>query len=1663
MASKNYKTGILITGNAKGGINAIRLTKGELNKFNKTQKKTSVESKETKNNIGNLITKFTVMSGVVGTVTGTLATLGAGLRTNVIRDMVTTADAVNVSIKSLSEWTYAAQKQGLAADKMGDIFKDVQDKIGDFISTGGGEAADIINNLGLSVDVLKSKSADEQLLLIAEGLDKVGTKGEKIFYLESLADEASRLLPLLENGAEGLKKAQNEARLLGVSLDSVEAAKVAQAGDEITRLTGLFTGAANELTVAFAPALSAVNQQIVDGALELGGWKGVFGNTLDFVMDGLSVLIDHSHRMRKILKLIELGWLEIGAAGLNTLAGISDITADVLNTVLIPFKKVISDISNGLSLALAPIADYLNDAGLKSLAEDLAQLSDKASNFSISAGDIESASSAMNAQLLESRAEFENLKNIEPGNELASWWDNVKKSADDAAKAQAKAKAEARKNQGSTTGSIVTKLDIDRAEKLNKELKESAKKFDSLIDKSMSFGDSINVAADSVIGSFGSVAQQIDNMIAKQYELGKLEKELAREREKQSFEYFDALVSGENDRASAAEKNLKLIEKAETNLADSRLQSNASSFAGMARTAGQFFGEQSSAREKLHKIETTFTIIETALALKKAATNALTAISNQGNGDPYTAFARIAAMAALMAGLGLFSGSVSGSAPPSAEQRQEQQGTGTILGDSAAKSASLQNTFERIEELSLDQYAELREINRSIKDLNSAIINMATRLAGRYGRFDEATYGGELGSYSNSSTGGLFEKLGNPLNGALGDPLGQLLDGIIGGFSKTKKTLEDSGIKFFSQSMRQIIESGMVDAAAYFDVKTKKSSFWGLSSSTKYDTSYEDIDANLQREFALIFTSVGDSLSSALDVLGIDAEQSLNNFVISIGNISLKDLSGDELEAELQAVFSAQADKMAQWLTSSITTVTDTIGPTRGKRRYLDDPYEVTRDVIGESWLTNFQKMGEGLADTLTRIAQEQAVFNQAIELTGQSLQGLTGLLRVEASQSIIELMGGIEKLSDASSSYFQNFFSEAEQRAQLEQQLNAHMEQLNVSMPRNREEFKSLIESLDLTTEEGKSLYAALLPLNESFAQLFDSAEQAKRKVDELTGSWQEQLDTFGLEGQELELFDLERWYQEQKAQAEEAGADISLLTELYYKRKLEIEKHYLERAQELTGGWQDALDKFGLEGRELELFDLERWYQEQKTLAEEAGADITLLTKLYNKRKLEVEQKYANEQIAILEQSKQGINDQLSNIAQAFEEVAQSIAAVSSNIVNTMLSIRRTSADWSESDYIAGQIDSAYAQIGSGSITDQIENIDSLQDLIHQRYDIERAKNDELISQIEQQKQAALSAYQEQRRAYEQMASSIRAGIEKIRESADSLLVSEKSPLKLSEQLGNTEALYERTLKDARAGDASAMSSLVQIRDKYLEQSASYYGSGSQEYKALFDELYSESKNFSARVPMSPPPHPDVSKWQDQIAEIEQRNSELQESSLSELEALQATLIELQSQASQEQQAQEEVLTAELESLNKQIEVLQTHGNALIEAQTVVISEQAEQTQELLAEANSTAILHLEKIDETQAQNNEFAMLQLQSQTVNANNIVNAVNLFKQESATANTNIINQLKQVNVRLGSLERQQVTAIKLSDEANKQRQTNNDLLNQTNRKIANNKTSGAIM
>ena len=483
------------------------------------------------------------------------------------------------------------------------------------------------------------------------------------------------------------------------------------------------------------------------------------------------------------------------------------------------------------------------------------------------------------------------------------------------------------------------------------------------------------------------------------------------------------------------------------------------------------FDEQSSARKKMHQAELVFQAVEIGLALQKAVANAVTAVTNQGSGDPYTAFARVAAMTALMAGtlsqIGVAFGGGGGSAPTVGPA-----GTGTILGDDSAQSDSISASQERFEDIQLDQLAELRGIHDGISDLSGAI-NVLTRNIISAGNLD-GSFATGLGTSGQFDSGGfsaaVFGVLGLVTDAFTGGFVSDILDGLIGGLfgGKTTAEVQDAGIKFMTQNLSTILETGIVDAVQFANIKiTEEGGLFGLlSDDVSYEQQTQALGEDFTRQLGDIIGSIADTLLLAGDTLDIafktfsngattSLEDALEFFVIPELDISFEGKTGEEIEQELNALFSSIGDDLATFLFPQ---------------------------------LLQYQQINEGMFETVLRVTQETVVFADALDLLGSSMSTSAAL---DFGQSVLTAMGGLENFTDAFGNFYQEFFTEQERANNTLQSLTEVFAQLGLTVPETKEDYRELVEETAAMGIEGAETLAVLLEVSGAFADMRDTLDE--------------------------------------------------------------------------------------------------------------------------------------------------------------------------------------------------------------------------------------------------------------------------------------------------------------------------------------------------------------------------------------------------------------------------------------------------------------------------------------------------------------------------------------------------------------------------------------------
>jgi TP901 family phage tail tape measure protein len=469
-------------------------------------------------------------------------------------------------------------------------------------------------------------------------------------------------------------------------------------------------------------------------------------------------------------------------------------------------------------------------------------------------------------------------------------------------------------------------------------------------------------------------------------------------------------------------------------------------YGDLANSAQGFFTEGSKGYKLMGVASQAASAIEIASSIATIAPKVASGVASLFAQGGWAGFAGAAAFLALMAGLG-FSGGGSSSAPQTSEFRQKSNGTGSVLGDSSAKSDSIQRALDEIAKDSGLGLVHFNSMDKSLRQVVEGISGVSSLLV----------RGTNLSGPVAADQMGSAQKFANSIGGAsIGEKLtGGLMGKVIGSIFGGKKSVEDVGIKIDKGSLAELLKG--VTASQYTDIKKKG----GLFSSDKYSTETKGLGDEINSQFTMIIKGLSDTVTGAANTLGIGGkafEDKLKTFAINIAEISTKDMTGEEISAALESAFAKLGDDMAQF---------------------------------GVAGLADFQKVGEGYLETLARVANQLVQVQDVFAVLGISMTS-TGIAAVESSQNFIALFGSIDKLTESTSYFVDNFLSDADKLKPIQESLTKEMNRLGLASTDTMEKFKNLVLAQDLNTKSGQEMYAALMNVAPAFIAVSEAAKNA-------------------------------------------------------------------------------------------------------------------------------------------------------------------------------------------------------------------------------------------------------------------------------------------------------------------------------------------------------------------------------------------------------------------------------------------------------------------------------------------------------------------------------------------------------------------------------------------
>lgn len=199
--------------------------------------------------------------GVIGAASAAVVGFTTAMA-GAVRETEILSLTAGVGIDTFTEMAHAANMAGISNEQLSDQLKDVNDKVGDFLTTGGGPLVDFFEKIapkvGVTADQFRNLNSKDALQLYVSSLEAANvSQAEMTFFMEAIANDATKLIPLFEDQGAAMAAAANDAAFLGITMSDELVAKSKNVRDGMDRagkaVKGVGFAIAEELMPFLAP------------------------------------------------------------------------------------------------------------------------------------------------------------------------------------------------------------------------------------------------------------------------------------------------------------------------------------------------------------------------------------------------------------------------------------------------------------------------------------------------------------------------------------------------------------------------------------------------------------------------------------------------------------------------------------------------------------------------------------------------------------------------------------------------------------------------------------------------------------------------------------------------------------------------------------------------------------------------------------------------------------------------------------------------------------------------------------------------------------------------------------------------------------------------------------------------------------------------------------------------------------------------------------------------------------------------------------------------------------------------------------------------------------------------------------------------------------------
>tara|TARA_R110000772_G_scaffold42318_1_gene98293 strand:- start:1675 stop:4035 length:2361 start_codon:yes stop_codon:yes gene_type:complete len=397
-AMKNVIKGVTNASQQIGKFGSIVKTKGEksLSSFSQSIKDTVKNLQPLAKEIGDATAKIAKWGAATVAAAGVAGAAIIATSLSSIKELKNLSKMSDISTASLQRGGFAAKSVGVEFEEYAQALKDVNDRLGDFNATGAGPMVDFFEKIAPLVNITAASfeglNSEQSLALYVKSLEDANvSQAEMTFYMEAIAGDATKLIPLFTKNAKALKAMKKEAKELGIGLSELDVTQAINAQSQLAKIGAIIKNELLAAVVELAPFITAVSKMMVnwfkdvrkdgDGlasgiqaiAISIVGYIDTIANVFAYIGKGFDILKGIVQGFVGTLKMA------VGAA----MQIIASIIKPVFETLLNGVQFVSNAFSEGfgsgmintLKMLNLAITDFLM-APIESLFELMAKLPD---------------------------------------------------------------------------------------------------------------------------------------------------------------------------------------------------------------------------------------------------------------------------------------------------------------------------------------------------------------------------------------------------------------------------------------------------------------------------------------------------------------------------------------------------------------------------------------------------------------------------------------------------------------------------------------------------------------------------------------------------------------------------------------------------------------------------------------------------------------------------------------------------------------------------------------------------------------------------------------------------------------------------------------------------------------------------------------------------------------------------------------------------------------------------------------------------------------------------------------------------------------------------------------------------------------------------------------